>query len=276
MTHSHGQFGGPWTIEKLDILEGYLNAYTTAFKNQSFDLIYIDAFAGTGRIRLPNKHEIQGLIRGSAERALHVTNPPFSRLVFVEQDSERCHQLERLHGRHDDRKIEIRQEEANAFLRNLTQSAYGEYWRGVLLVDPFGTQLEWETVEHIAELQRLDTWILFPISAIARMLPLSWNSEDMEPALAHRLDVIYGNRNWRSLYTHSAQNEMFNDPVMERERGTGKLSQMYQERLKSTFGTRLLTQTRTLRNTQNSPLFEFIFCAGHPKGKLLPKESQAI
>ena len=30
------QFGGDWTIEKLDILTGYLDAYLTALKNFHF------------------------------------------------------------------------------------------------------------------------------------------------------------------------------------------------------------------------------------------------
>lgn len=40
-------FGGPWTTEKLSILEIYLNSYTTALKSQPFRLVYIDAFAGS-------------------------------------------------------------------------------------------------------------------------------------------------------------------------------------------------------------------------------------
>jgi len=39
-------FGGPWTLEKLGILESYLNAYTTALKSQPVRPMYIDAFAG--------------------------------------------------------------------------------------------------------------------------------------------------------------------------------------------------------------------------------------
>ena len=41
-------FGGEWTQEKLDILHRYLDAYTTALKDQNFRLIYVDAFAGEG------------------------------------------------------------------------------------------------------------------------------------------------------------------------------------------------------------------------------------
>ena len=43
-------YGGPWTIEKLNILEKYLDAYTTALKKTPFKLMYIDAFAGTGHV----------------------------------------------------------------------------------------------------------------------------------------------------------------------------------------------------------------------------------
>jgi three-Cys-motif partner protein len=41
-------WGGEWTKDKLERLRNYLRAYTTALKNQPFELIYIDVFAGTG------------------------------------------------------------------------------------------------------------------------------------------------------------------------------------------------------------------------------------
>ena len=34
------QFGGDWTIEKLDILTGYLDAYLTALKNFHFKKLF--------------------------------------------------------------------------------------------------------------------------------------------------------------------------------------------------------------------------------------------
>ncbi len=42
------KFGGPWSLIKTDIVSEYLKAYTLALKNQSFQLVYIDAFAGSG------------------------------------------------------------------------------------------------------------------------------------------------------------------------------------------------------------------------------------
>ena len=47
MMETH-QFGGPWTVEKLDALRAYLVGYAQALKNQPFRRRYIDAFAGTG------------------------------------------------------------------------------------------------------------------------------------------------------------------------------------------------------------------------------------
>src|SRR5437870_10314478 len=39
---------GPWARDKLGRLSAYLQAFTTALKNQRFRRVYIDAFAGAG------------------------------------------------------------------------------------------------------------------------------------------------------------------------------------------------------------------------------------
>ncbi len=93
-------FGGEWTVQKLDILERYLNAYTTALKNQPFDLVYIDAFAGTGAIDLGWEFDtVSGadrkrLIEGSVARALNVRDRHFDHLVFVEADADKSAKLD--------------------------------------------------------------------------------------------------------------------------------------------------------------------------------------
>ena len=120
-------FGGQWTIEKLEILEKYLNAYTTALKKQSFKLMYIDAFAGTGEIALRHEDEdARAFIEGSARLALKIADKPFDRLIFVEKDPQRYARLESLRKENQGRVIETENVNANSFL---------------------------------------DTWILFPVSA---------------------------------------------------------------------------------------------------------------
>ena len=110
-------FGGPWTREKLSILQRYLDAYTTALKNQPFSLMYVDAFAGTGRVALPGKdrEDLQELIRGSAAIALNIQDKRFDRLIFVEQDSDRCSELEGLKGTHSGQCVETIRSDANQF-----------------------------------------------------------------------------------------------------------------------------------------------------------------
>ena len=43
----------------------------------------------------------------------------------------------------------------------------------------------------------LDTWILFPVSAIARLLPKSKRPDDVNPKWAYRLNKAYDDENWR-------------------------------------------------------------------------------
>ena len=276
-------FGGRWTTEKLDILESYLNSYTTALKNQLFRLIYIDAFAGSGEINIGeygvSDFDSDSFVTGSTERALSVQDRSFDQFVFVEKEADRYTQLLELKARHPDRLIDVKQDDANAFLSGLSKSSFRKGpntqgyvdWRGVLFVDPFGTELEWATVKHIAGLQRLDMWLLFPVGAIGRMLPLSRDPNEVQPKWVKRLNIVFGGDEWRKLYSLSPQQDLFGDEGVERDPGIDGLLEIYKNQLEKAFGDRLLRESRTLKNSKNSPLFEFIFCAGHPKGASIAK-----
>ncbi len=246
-----------------------------ALKNQSFDLVYIDAFAGTGRISPTSgcdaeadAREARAFIMGSAERALLVEDRRFDRLVFVEADSERSASLEELKLEYADRRIDVLNADANEFLRGLRRFEYGN-WRGVLFVDPFGTQFDWSTAEKIASLERLDMWLLFPASSIGRMLPRSRDPSDVEQGWEARLNRVYGSDGWRNLYHPAAQFGLFDQSGTERDAGVDGLVAIYKAQLRDVFGDRLLEQSLTLLNSRESPLFELIFCAGHPNPKAI-------
>ena len=269
-------YGGPWTIEKLNMLERYLDAYTTALKKTPFKLMYIDAFAGTGQITLSgdgdNKFalwdsdddDLRGFVSGSAERAIKIDNRPFDKLIFVEKEQERCDELESLKKEHLGRDIQIENSDANEFLRNLQQN--WNQWRGVLFLDPFATEVEWSTIETIADFNALDTWILFPVSAIVRMLPTSQQPDAISPEWAKRLNRIFGDGSWRNLYQEDPQGDLFGNIEHRRVPGVSSLIGLYKNRLKALFGKRLLEQSRTLKNSKDSPLFEFMFCVGNSQG----------
>ena len=261
------QFGGAWTLEKLDILGKYLDAYTTVLKNQPFKLMYIDAFAGSGRIALPGGEaddEIYGFVSGSAERAVKIDGQPFDKLIFVEKEPDRCAELKNLRAAYSGRDIRIEQSEANAFLNKLNED--WRRWRGVLFLDPFATEVEWSTIEKIAGFHALDTWILFPVSAIARILPTSMLPDDISDGWSIRLTRVFGDQSWRELYRENPQRSLFGGVEHERDSGVDGLLAIYKSKLTSLFGDRFLRQSRTLKNSKNSPLFELLFCVGNPKG----------
>jgi len=257
-------FGGPWTKKKLDVLERYLEAYTTALKHKPFQLWYIDAFAGTGNILTTNRAtDEKEFLAGSARRALEVSDRPFDRLVFVEKEQGRCAELDRLCADYPDRSARVENAEANTFLRQIKP---GTSVRGVLFLDPFATEVEMQALEHVASLRQFDTRILFPAGAVARILPRDKRPESVSPKWAECLDRVYGNGRWRELYRPSPQSNLFNHPQERRDPGVAELSRIYQERLQEVFGSRLLRKTALLRNSQHAVLFEFIFCVGHPAG----------
>ena len=269
-------YGGPWTIEKLEILETYLNAYTTALKKQPFKLMYIDAFAGTGHVNLSGREgedaqgfilggregeDVQSFIDGSAMRAINVEDKLFDELIFVEKDRERCRELKKLKNQHPDRKIRIENSEANDFLRNLEKD--WKKWRGVLFLDPFATAVEWSTLATIAEFHALDTWILFPVSAISRMLPTSRRPDDIAPGWVAKLTSVFGDESWRELYR---EDRGFFYTAHKRAPGVDELLAIYKKKLTALFGKRFLQESRTLRNSNNAALFVFLFCVGNEKG----------
>lgn len=222
-------FGGPWTQEKLNILRGYLDAYTTALKDQPFQLVYVDAFAGGGFWRpgsgyTPEDYgEFGELLKGSAAIALDIRDKPFDNLMFIEKDTERSRSLQSLAANHPGRDVQVITDDANyalpMFCRRMRDSE-----RAVVFLDPFAANVVWSTVEAIALTGKIDCWILFPVMAINRMMP---TGNEPPPQWANRLDAIFGGREyWQGLYRTSAQLSMFDDePRQQRESGGDRIAE---------------------------------------------------
>ena len=264
------EFGGNWTKQKLNILERYLDAYTTALKNTPFKLVYIDAFAGSGGYITTDYNGFREFHKGSVRIALGTKNKEFDSLVFVETNRDRYQALERVKEEYSNRRITLAKEDANTYLDSLSTNWTGR--RGVLFLDPFGTQVAWKTIQKIASLNALDLWILFPASAVARLLPLNQEPEKISEQWAKRLTEFYGNENWRTLYKPQRHKDLLDGEVLVRESGTTEIVELYKQQLKACFGKRFLRESRTLKNSKGTPLFEFIFCAGHPKGARIARD----
>lgn len=257
------QFGGAWTWEKLGILRNYLNQYTTALKNQPFTLHYVDAFAGAGAIEAQGDANEEGLFLGSPKVALGIEDKPFDRLIFIEIDQEKAASLRTMitQGNNADRAQAIT-EDANQYLPRFC-AAMEPYDRAVVFLDPFGTQVNWETVQAIADTEKCDTWILFPVSAIRRLLPRRGEVRSQGNEL--RLTKVFGDESWRDLQRLSKQVSLFGEVEIQTDSGVKAIVDLYRSKLEGSF-TRVAPVGRTLRNSRNSPMYEFLFAVGNPNG----------
>ena len=264
-------FGGDWTAQKLAILSAYLSDYTTVLKNQGFELVYVDAFAGYGYY-LPGSiydsaeyADFQALRDGSPKLALRVRDKPFDRLVFIEKEPAACQALESLKVEFPGRNIEIQKDDANIALPRFC-AALRSFERAVVFLDPFGPQVSWDTVAALAQSGKIDCWMLFPLMAITRMMPR--RNEPSEP-LARQLDRIFGGREYWENFYHVAPRQPLplfaNELAQERPSGSEQIATRYRERLESVFA-QVAPTSRTLRNRTNSPLFEIFFAASNPAG----------
>ena len=101
---------------------------------------------------------------------------------------ERYESLSRLREELSDRDIEVHNDDANHAIPLFCDGLEG-YDRAVVFLDPFATAVSWDTVAMLSYTEKVDCWILFPLSAIARMMP---TDTEPTPALAAQLDRIFG------------------------------------------------------------------------------------
>ncbi len=256
MSEIHNKFGGRWTIEKLNILSDYLDFYVTALKNQSFNKLYIDAFAGTGHI---NTKEEDIEIEGSAKLALKVTNP-FDEYIFIEKKKSYAKELLKLKNefkRLSDRII-IKNEDCNETLKLLCRSVDWYKNRAVLLLDPYAASVKWETLKIVAATGAIDVWYLFPFSAATRMM--ARDGKSILPSWKVKLDSLFGEDDWfNHFYKKDMQLNFFNsDENYYKDANIESMKNYICGRLRSIFPV-VAKNPRVLYNKKNCPLFLFCF-----------------
>ncbi len=257
-------FGGEWTLEKLEMLENYLNAYTTVMKKQPFKLVYIDAFAGTGELRF-RRDQVTEYMDGSVERALRVGNRPFDELIFIEKNQDK---YTRLKQRLDDcSRCNVERSDCNDFIRTVDMD--WRLTRGVVFLDPFGADVNWSTIERIAGFNALDMWLLYPTTAINRLLPRKKLPSDAMDGWDKKLTTVFGGNEWEALYEEDPQQTLTGELHYLRDNAE-EISMLYRSKLKGLFGRRFLDKTYQFK-TGNRVLFEFMFCVGNTRGISIAK-----
>jgi three-Cys-motif partner protein len=279
-------FGGDWTVDKLDRLRKYLQAYTTILKRnpqaQFFSITYVDAFAGTGICNLPLRaespsplfgeltegetQEAREFISGSARIALE-TEPSFDRFLFVEQDPECAKRLTDLRTDFPERaaRIVVQVADANQYLMEWCHHTDWRRNRAVVFLDPFGMEVEWNLIKAIAETRAIDLWLLFPLGvAVNRLLT---RSEPPPEHWARALTRTFGTDEWQSaFYTRHKQFTLFGlEERHERQADLTAVGDFFVRRLQTAFAA-VAKNPLPLVNSRNVPLYLLCFAAGNPKG----------
>lgn len=274
-TRSH-RFGGDWTSAKLDILAKYLASYTTALKGTHLKKAYIDAFAGTG-YRTASTNEDgelfpdlaaaapQSLLDGSARLALKVS-PRFDSYVFIERSPTRCEGLELLKNEFPElaNNVRIVQGEANREIQALCAKDWTRH-RAVLLLDPYGMQVEWQTLEAIAATRAIDLWLLFPLGiGVNRLLT---RSGEIPASWRNRLDLLLGTTDWYDEFYKVESAPTLFSVAEERvvKSSVETIGRYFNMRLRTIFSG-VADEPAVLRNSANCPLYLFCFAASNAKG----------
>ena len=271
---------GPWAKQKLDALERYLDAYHMVMKNQKFTLIYIDAFAGSGRSMIrqsaPKETELaEGLfpemepeqdefIAGSPLRALK-SGRGFDEYHFFDLSRQRADELARLEDEFPDKKIHVINEDGNLGVQKLVQSLDGKYARGVAFLDPFGPHLHWTTVEALAGSKKFDVILNFPLGmAINRLIT---RNTEIPQNWEELLDKCFGTHDWYGR-AYRVQKDLLGDETSKKRADTAsRLLDLYHQRLKNTFGHS--APPRLVRNSKGSPLYHLLWASWHKRGEAI-------
>jgi len=260
------RFGGIWTLQKLEALEKYLGAYTTALKFQRFELLYVDAFAGSGTIQI-EKGLARGQHRGSAQIAM-ATEPPFHRLIFIDDDANHCESLRCLADDRRDARVSVVEGDANEQLLQVCSSTNWRQTRGVLFLDPYGLKVEWSTLEVIAATEAIDVWYLFPLSGVYRQMALDPRDIDADKEAA--ITRILGTPSWRQdLYSPATNRDLFDEEREERHE-VKQIQEFFAKRLSALFPK--IEGPKTLRMSSTSvdagaPFFDLYFAVSNPSPK---------
>lgn len=261
------QFGGDWTIEKLDILTGYLDAYLTALKKFHFKKIYIDAFAGTGSI---TTRDGQREIAGSARLALLADNH-FDQYYFIEKDKKKAAQLQQMVNVEFPKLskcVHIKQGDANTELTSICSAIDWRFSRALLFLDPYATEVSWTTLETIAKTESFDVWYLFPFSALNRMLRRDGH---MEQSWIDCINRLLGDSNWMDeFYKEDPQIDLFSDNKVIKDASSKDIEKYILRRLKDVFPA-VASNPKVFVNEKQSPMFLFCFAisSNNPKAQKL-------
>lgn len=261
------QFGGNWTIQKIEIVVDYAKAYLTIMnKYPQFKTLYFDGFAGSGEIFKENETDIE-IIKGTAIRVLEIVSPKkFDRYYFVEKDENNKNELERtIKEKFSDRKYFVVNEDCNTKLLSMaTYLKENKNYRILAFVDPYGMSVNWKSIEALRGLG-VDLWILVPTGmGVNRLLK---NDFKISEAWLLKLEKFIGLSREEILdffYKQKSVNTLFGaETMVEKEKDAiEKAGELYKRRLNGVF--KFVSEPFRMKNSTGTIMYHFMMASNNP------------
>lgn len=268
------RFGGAHTERKLKVLESYLRAYTTALSSK-FHLTYVDAFAGTGEIPkaavgglLPDIADADDVMLGSADRASRLTTP-FDAYLLIEKNAAKAARLEaHVWQSPVSERCTVVQGDANDAIAKFCAAMDTKRERAVVFLDPYGSQVNWETVASLGQTRAVDLWYLFPAGmSVHRQVSTKGSVHETHEA---SLDRIFGTAEWRDRFVKtSTENDLFGAAdAVEKLVTPESATEFFIERLRTEFNGVVLDSWLPL-GRGGAHWYSLVFASANPSEKAI-------
>jgi three-Cys-motif partner protein len=184
---------GEWAEEKGRLLWYYCDLFATSMKGKWDERVYIDLFAGAGKVRVRGTDKV---LLGSPLLAL-IVRDPFNRYIFCEQEPIRLETLRhRVVERYSTFEVRYIEGDVNSqvsrILAEMPSYATRHKVLGFCFADPYGLQdLKFSTIKGLA-MRFMDFLILIPAMDPQR----AWEHY-LDPKNT-TVDEFLGNPDWRS------------------------------------------------------------------------------
>jgi three-Cys-motif partner protein len=219
------------------------------------------------------------IIVGSAIRALGV-NPPFHRYLLNDVKQSNVEALRRSVNEdfpHLADRVQLTTLDANRMLQDLCASTNWKETRAVVFLDPFGLQINYETLKLLGATKAVDVWYLVPVFAMYRQVS---GDGQINPDGGPRVDAALGTTVWRDVAVVEEESvDLFKQAQFRSARAVdiAWFEKVAKERIGAAFGGQVLNDTLPLgRNGIQE--FSLMFAWANPgeKAKLAAKLAKAV
>ena len=251
---------GDWSEIKLEIVQEYCPAYTTAFaNNNNLKKYYVDAFCGPG-VHLSKATGLS--IEGSPARALK-TSPPFDGFYFIDLEAKKTSYLQMMCGQNNN--VHIHTGDATEYLLKtlLPQIQYRLYKRALCLLDPYGLHLDWQVIYQAGQSHAIEIFLNFPVMDMNRNA--IWKNPDNVPRDGvDRMNSFWGDESWKdAAYSESEQAVLFGNREIVKH-GNEEIAAAFRRRLKDVAGFEFVPEPVPMRNQKNAVVYYLFFASQKP------------